>query len=105
MGDYTPAGMDWLDEFPDEFPSFSNSSNPLFKSQTHAPFGDTLEHPPRGRMREKDACFPLKLAKIYHNHQHLDLSVSITYGPHLLGYYAPNNIPKISSKQRTLCLA
>jgi transposase len=37
-------------------------------------------------------------------HQHLDLSVSITYGPHLLGYYAPNNVPKISSKQRTLCL-
>ena len=37
-------------------------------------------------------------------HQHLDLSVSITYGPHLLGYYAPNNITKSSSKQRTLCL-
>ena len=36
-------------------------------------------------------------------HQHLDLSVSITYGPHLLGYYAPNNISKASSKERTLC--
>jgi transposase len=37
-------------------------------------------------------------------HQHLDSSVSITYGPHLLGYYAPNNIPKNSPKQKTLCL-
>jgi hypothetical protein len=37
-------------------------------------------------------------------HQHLDLSVSITYGPHLLGYYAPNNVPKNSPRERTLCL-
>ncbi len=37
-------------------------------------------------------------------HQHLDLSVSITYGPHLLGYYAPSNISKSSSKQKALCL-
>jgi transposase len=36
-------------------------------------------------------------------HQHLDLSVSITYGPHLLGYYPPKNIQKSSSKQKALC--
>lgn len=37
-------------------------------------------------------------------HEHLDQSVSITYGPHLLGYYAPDNISKNSKKQNTLCL-
>lgn len=37
-------------------------------------------------------------------HEHLDQSVSITYGPHLLGYYAPNNISKNPKKQNTLCL-
>ena len=37
-------------------------------------------------------------------HEHLDQSVSITYGPHLLGFYTPNNISKNSKKEKLPCL-
>jgi transposase len=37
-------------------------------------------------------------------HEHLDSSVSITYGPHLLGFYPPHNRPKNQKKEKPLCL-
>jgi len=37
-------------------------------------------------------------------HEHLDSSVSITYGPHLLGFYPPPNQPKTLKKEKPLCL-
>lgn len=36
-------------------------------------------------------------------HEHLDQSVSITYGPHRLGFYAPDNIAANSKKEQILC--
>jgi len=37
-------------------------------------------------------------------HEHLDSSASITYGPHLLGFYPPPNQSKTLKKEKPLCL-